>query len=84
MSDEAWNAEPAVLNELVGQGAKTPIAIIVVLADYVEDMVQNWHAFLVAQVRLALRTVTAFTRLASQERSFDAFDGEVARVELRT
>lgn len=82
--DEAWNAKPVVSDELVGQSAETPVAIVVVFADDVKDSLQTWCTFVVAQMWLAIRTVVAFARLASQQSSSNAFDGEAARMECRT
>jgi hypothetical protein len=44
--DEAWNAEPAVLDKLFAQGTGAPLVVVFTINHGVEDEVQFW-AFLV-------------------------------------
>jgi hypothetical protein len=75
--DEAWDAKPATINELVDQATAAPIPRALMLVDDVEDVFQDW-AFLVTQVWLAICTVATLSRLTGQVRSSNAFDREVA------
>jgi hypothetical protein len=82
--DEAWNAEPAILDEFVGQGTGALLCTVVKLVEDVVDGDKVWAAILVTQVWLAVRTEALLTRLTGQMNSSNAFDREVARVEIWT
>jgi len=80
--DEAWDAEPAVIEEPFAEGTGAPI-FVVTLEDNVEDVFKNWTLFF-TQVWLAFGTEAALTSLTSQMSSSNGFEGKVARVEFWT